>query len=236
MTYCDIQLDDEDRTVESKIRDAYREFGYRSGWTFMMCPRECLSGAKVLLVGLNPGGGPVPGATNCNGGYEEAWDCREGNSYWHSDWGKGEGKEPLQQQVQKLMGAINVQDSKLFAALLVPFRSQNWASLERKNDALNFSRGLWRWVFAQNPSFDLIFTLGHDAGIEMAKLFDDVQKPEWRPCGWGKETIGRYNAGARTIISLPHLSRYKIFGRSGQPAEIVLSDLLQGVREVKRDA
>jgi hypothetical protein len=227
MSVYSILPDDHDEVVKLKIGETYRQLEYGSGWTFMMCRRDCLSEARVMLVGLNPGGRAD------FKDYREFWDCPEGNSYWESDWDlKGKGQAPLQQQVQRLMSSINTAPSEIFAAQFVPFRSQNWNSLPRKDEAIGFSRSLWKWVLAQNKSASLIFSLGHQASNEMAHLLEIKQQPEWLGCGWGKQVIGRYQGKNRTVISLPHLSRYKIFGREGRPAEKALSNLLAGIRKV----
>ncbi len=234
MLISEILPDDPADEVKRKIGEAYRQLGYATCWTFMMCPEERLYRARVMLVGLNPGGGPD--CTKPNGGYEESWDCPKGNDYWVGDWKcRGPGKEPLQQQVQRLMGALNVPEEALFAAQFVPFRSERWSTLPRKTDALEFSRGLWRWVLKHNQSATLIFTLGHTAGVEMAQLLNLSEQLPPICCGWRSQRIRRYNGNGRTLVSLPHMSRYKIFGREGRPAEIALSDILDGILKVSLD-
>ena len=40
-----------------RIETAYRRLGYDLNWGFLTCPRDKFLDPRVLLVGLNPGGG-----------------------------------------------------------------------------------------------------------------------------------------------------------------------------------
>lgn len=210
----------------------------------MTCPQGRLPGANIILLGLNPGGKPID-ATESDDGYDEIWSCEDGNAYWHEAWENPRGGRyatggaPLQVQVKRLVEeALGRAEADLFSAQLVPFRSANWASLPNGNrDAsLEFSRGLWAWALQRNQAAPVIFSLGHKAGEEAARLLNITDPPVRIGCGWPRQSIRRYQGGGRTIVSLPHLSRYQIFGRPGRPAERALSETLQGVMDVNLGA
>lgn len=67
------------------IDAAYREHFHdtpaeqRHGWSFMYTPEARLRTAKVMLVGLNPGGDHVTDDGN--------WDAKAGNAYVDEPWG-----------------------------------------------------------------------------------------------------------------------------------------------------
>lgn len=107
------------------------------------------------------------------------------------------------------------------AANFIPFRSKDWAGLEEKNIILEFSRALWRerlkavpttlYITISKVSFNEIRRILMESGYQAAgnSIIDKV--------GWGNVTY-QMDAFERVdhkslLIRLPHLSRYRIFGR-----------------------
>jgi hypothetical protein len=96
--------------TESDIATEYarRLVGTRQpdwGWSFMYTPESTLERARVILVGLNPGGDQV--------GRPSKWDYRSGvNAYLDESWrGLSPGKHHLQVQVAALFLALGVAGS-----------------------------------------------------------------------------------------------------------------------------
>lgn len=202
--------------VKAAISAAYKTLGTGLSWTFMTSSEGTLRTARVALVGLNPGGG------GRESDYRPIWHQPDGNDYKRSDWktGHGPGGAPLQIQVQELCKVAATEIDDLFSAQFVPFRSASWSSLTKREDALRFARALWTWVLA-NSRFETCFTLGHLTGAELARLMQAQEvKSDGRriEVAWGAQTLRRYKAAdGRRIVSLPHLSRYKLF--SGDRAD-----------------
>lgn len=73
----------------------------------------------------------------------------------------------------------------------------------------------------------LYLTLGKQAGIHVAHLLGgSLIKSE--EAGWGRQTIDIYGAGAITLVALPHLSRYKVFGGGRTAAAELLAQTARG--------
>lgn len=217
------------RSLEIRIETAYRESPYRLGWRFLYSPAKVLNGAKVALIGLNPGGrydDPEHGQ----------FAMRAGSAYEVERWkGRAPGQEPLQRQVTSLFRRLNVTPKQVLAGDLVPFRSPDWRSLPDKEFAVGLGFGLWREVLDRvRPS--VVVSMGKDAN-ELIQRLVDVRQVESFPVNWGsmKAHVGSYAYGA--WLGLPHLSQYKIMNRpeSREPLDRAL-EALEARARIVRDA
>jgi hypothetical protein len=189
-----------------------------------MYTREAaLAHAKVALVGLNPGGDQED--------EPPSWEPAEINAYIDQRWGKSGGLSPLQEQVGLLFEALGVQPNEVFAANFIPFRSPSWSQLPDKEGALAFGRGLWTNILTRSPRppFRLFISLGKQSGRELATLlkacFVRQHSVEWEP-----QKIDEYVApDGRTVLALPHLSRFRIFGAKRTSAATAVREVAQRV-------
>ena len=177
-------------------------------------------------MGLNPGG-------RCDGGEEPS--VENGNAYRIECWKEDGLQTPLQKQICLFYESIAVQAGTKFDALmdktlaanLCPFRSGNWAELPKKEEAIKFSKNLWGTLFDKlNPS--VIACVGrlthfHVYSLLKERAFVFAQSRKLKT-GWGKiqcelthVTHGQKNV---MLVGLPHLSRFRIFGRDGAKNEI----------------
>jgi len=196
----------------------------RWGWSFMYVPQERLHTARVMLVGLNPGGRELNPPIN-------EWHYEAGiNAYVDEAWaGLKPGQHPLQQQVALLFEATDVDASEVFAANFVPFRSPSWRELDDQAGALEFSQNLWRHMISISPAC-LFLSLGKEAGRQVAAVMDATYQGSY-PVGWGRQTIDKFsNDKGQVVLALPHLSRFRIFGNGRTQAAKVVA---QTVREMK---
>ena len=192
----------------------------RWGWSFMYTPESALERAKVVLIGLNPGGSQIDPPP--------AWEHTGVNAYVDQPWGKGGGLNPLQQQVGILLQTIGVKPDEVFAANLVPFKSPSWSALPDKEGALTFGRTIWRGLLARTPA-RLFVSLGKRSGQEVAALLDASYSRNPR-VEWGLQSINEYVASdGRTVLALPHLSRFRIFGGNRTAAATAVGEVAQRV-------
>lgn len=195
----------------------------RWGWSFMYVPQKRIHTAKVLLVGLNPGGRELNPPNE--------WHYEAGtNAYVDEAWaGLKPGQHPLQQQVALLFEAVGVDASEVFAANFVPFRSPSWRDLDDPAGAIEFSQNLWRHIISISPA-RLFLCLGKEAVRQIAAVTGATYQGSY-PAGWGRQTIDKFsNDQGQVVLSLPHLSRFRVFGNGRtQAAEVVA----QTVREMK---
>lgn len=171
------------------------------GYSFFYCPQERLTSAKIGIIGLNPGGGDIPG--------NRAWEYREGFAYLDQYWGKGETYNPLQRQIASLIDRLPVTRDEMLAAQLVPFRSPSWARLPGAGRALSTFEPVWRDLLAAS-SVRLWFSLGYVAGQRLSDWLG-AERLDPIPTGWGT-IMARpaRTADCRVVVSLPHLSRYGV--------------------------
>lgn len=220
-------------SIIDDIRKGYGRCKPRLGWRFLYTPRRTFRpDIGIAVVALNPGGGNYAAPSP---------SFEEGNAFRLENWRRGpgpKGPNPLQKQVRALFTLIaaahgdqNVDrllDESLVANLC-PYRSSSWAKLEPKSRSLEVSKGIWRRAFSIiRPK--VLITLGSIVAREVRNL-----NPDWfgKGCGvraiatgWGSTrcTVSQAPRGGPLVIELPHLSRFKVFGReAGQAFERQLS-------------
>lgn len=218
-----------------KIESAYRDLSYSLGWRFLYGPRKTLVNPNgILWVGLNPGGEIFEKPRRF---------VEEGNAYIveAQSWDK-DGRS-LANQIRMFFDELRVlpicrdaSGNGLLEATLVsnfcPFRSPTWDKLPKREEAVEFSKDLWRDILGRvKPS--LILCMGKETYSYLDELasaadFLDVVKPEMKhPCGWGnllfrfKQYRYRDNLKLCLIVYLPHLSRYKLMSNSKCRSRVV---------------
>ncbi len=190
------------------------------GWRFMYTREAALEFAKVVIVGLNPGGrqaDPLP-----------EWEFSRGNAYFDQPWGDDGRPNALQLQVESLRVALGVGKNEIFAANFIPFRSPSWNQLPDKEGALKFGRTLWTRLLARKRA-RLFVSLGKQSGQELARLLDAPHKCSY-DVDWGSHVMDEYAAAdGRTVLALPHLSRFRVFGGARRAAAMAVSGVARRV-------
>ena len=135
----------------------------------------------------------------------------------------------LQQQILKLFSFLKLSDEEVFSAHFVPFRSPGWDALPKKPEALSIARAIWRWLLPQ-VAFDRVICVGKNvAGEGIAELLG-ARPSGSHPLGWKGQTADSYTLGdGRSIVALPHLSRFLLFNRAA--CEPVLRNLFTDMIE-----
>lgn len=190
----------------------------RMGWSFMYCPEARLKTARFGIIGLNPGADDEPSARQTA---QADWDLgKEGLAYVDQPWGANGALNPLQLQIKLLLEALDIESDEVFAAQLVPFRSQSWTSLPKPHDAVKACRPLWKHIGQESPTIRLWVSLGKEAGRELATILG-ASGPERLNVGWRRHFAELYQAAdGRVVLALPHLSRFKLLS-TGDRTEIL---------------
>lgn len=214
----------------TEIEAAYKKLGHKLGWRFLTVSKDVLqNNPQIAMITGNPGDRKIP----LNHGKES---CENGCAYLSEKWGDSAiGQNPLQKQVQQLFENIATQikgapvdqsdrDALIKSSLIayyIPFRSPSIKELANKPKSLEFAHSLWTRLFEQIHS-KLIITMEPDS----FRTFDELLQqrfpeppPEFKnmQTGWGAYTakVKRFGQGetTTTLVQLPHLSRFKLFGR-----------------------
>ena len=187
------------------IDKAYQASGNKLGWRLLYSPEKTLEGSKVAFVGLNPGGRHFAPE-------DSQFSPENGSAYVNERWGSNPpGESRLQIQVRTLFSKIEVEPCEVLAGNLVPFRSPDWNSLKNRASAVAFGTELWRGIF-QRAQPSLVIAMGGVVGNIMANIYA-AKKYVRIPVGWGNVAGKRYELPDKSLVVLPHLSRFPIITR-----------------------
>lgn len=205
----------------NEIERKYEALGHRLGWRFLYSPASTLSeNTGLMFVGLNPGGAhfeaPVP-------------SVEAGNAYRVERWGSRSQPNGLQVQVRllyenladRLNQAVEVLMDETLATNFCPFRSPSWDKLPKTAESVMFSKRLWSSAFEHISPRVIVCLTGtpfdHFEGVLRQKGFARTDSQKKR-IGWGNVTYASSEYESKgdnlLMVRLPHLSRYKVFGRS----------------------
>jgi hypothetical protein len=187
------------------ISTAYIESKNSCGWRLLASPPSVVEGAEVAFIGLNPGGSFQPDD-------HADFAMERGSAYVVEAWGTNQaGSNPLQTQVRALFSGLSVEPENVLAGNLVPFRSPNWKSLQRRDFSLNFGELLWADILKRaRPG--LIIGMGRDVFAPLTRILG-ATGIQTVAIGWGnvKATKATFKGGA--LVVLPHLSRFGFITR-----------------------
>jgi hypothetical protein len=190
------------------IQTEYERLGLTQGWRFLSSPSRNLTTARLAIITLNPGG-----ERNLEASLAERWSSERGSAYRIEAWrGQSAGTAPLQRQIQRLCALLGEAPDDVLSGHFVPFRSKDWNSLPRREEAALLGVKLWRGILAKSPA-RLIVCIGKAIAGDGIAAACDARPVQSIPSGWGSLSIDRYLApGGRRIVALPHLSRFGLFG------------------------
>ena len=208
----------------TKIEQAYCDQGHHLGWRFLHTAKDTFPPSSDFgIVGLNPG----------SEDFDISAESRNGNAFRipSPSWNKA-----LQVQVHRLFALfadeseVNALMDRSFSANFVPFRSKSWRKLHNRKAAIPFSVNLWREILALGTP-KVVFCIGKQTYKLLEQCIPGAKTtPELIPTGWGKMHIEIVTIGQCTVVALPHLSQYKIFGRTeGKQMEACLRKKLRGL-------
>lgn len=190
----------------------------RSGATFYSAASTLRPG-DVYVLGVNPGGGPE--ITSTIGDSLDQLPANMTNSYLDEDWGKGQGKAPLQQRLTKLAACLDLDLRDVCASNLVFMRSRDMSGIKFWKDA----ELCWPLhdLVLDTVRPKLILTFGNSADSPYAFLREKLTPsgPEdsissghgsWQCRGFQAKRHGN----SVYVAGFPHLSRYRPLGDDGE--------------------
>jgi hypothetical protein len=135
------------KKICKSIENKHNELGHKLGWRFINSSiNTYIDNSGICILTLNPGGSK----------FEKSICALQNgkNAYLDESWNnQAPGKDKLQVQIKFLFKEINKRLKKyesseelmrnsLFAHF-IPFRSQRFSKLHKKNDSIEFSENLW---------------------------------------------------------------------------------------------
>ena len=204
--------------LQAQIIREYDRLGAGAGWRLLYSPTHVLRGADVALIAANPDGSFAPPDHG-------EFSMVSGSAYVNESWaGFPPGAAPLQRQVQHLFQELSVSPPDVLAGNLIPYRSPKWDELPDPDAAVTLGGSLWAdMIAAARPK--LIICLGDVTWRAITRVIS-AGPVTTAPVGWGVVRGRRAPFEGGRIIGLPHLSRYRVFGRqqSAAPLRALLAE------------
>ena len=191
--------------LETRIQEEHVAGPYRLGWRLLYGPASTLTSARVVFLGLNPGGREVDED-------HAVFSSENGSAYRIESWkGRLPGEEKLQVQVLALFRRLNLDADAVLSGNLIPFRSPSWREMPERQRALRFGCGLWKEILGNiNPR--LVITMGAETFTAL-KPKGNAGKEMSVSAGWGSVRIKCAESNGTLYVGLPHLSRFSIMTR-----------------------
>ena len=207
---------------ENKLRNIEAAYRFEYGYKLLYCPWETIDHHKLVFLSLNPGTRTPHGCDPVEGTISD----ERGNSYEVEQFNS---RSPISGQFLRMCEFLGVAPTEVLTGAVAPFRSQSWKALtDRQRDAsLDFGRRFWGRALQSRPqNTGIIACSKRAANLVVSLLGANLEKE--LGTGWGHYRIRRFRTKeGRLIVGLPHLSRFKLFGRAeSEPyLEAALEDL-----------
>jgi hypothetical protein len=187
------------------------DLGLSDGFRFVYGPLSTLKTGRIAFLSLNPG--RAPSATNLR----EISDER-GNSY---DVERHTTLSPIADQALQAFAFFGAEPNEVLTGVVCPFRTPSWGDLSRSQQtrALAIGHEFWKEPL-ERPDIDLIICCSNDATHAVTDWLG-ARLETSLPAGWGSVQVHLYRTPQGVpILALPHLSRFRLFGRPQSEAAI----------------
>jgi hypothetical protein len=190
------------RELERRIQEEYLARGDSLGWRLLYSPEACLDGARVALVGINPGGDRIPPD-------HAVFAMPRGSAYEIEVW-----RSRVQGRVRTLLALLKERAEDVLAGNLVPFRSPTWAALHDRKGALRFGTSIWTPIL-ERARPQLIIAMGREVRKAIKPIVGayDTRSVALNDGGTVRGERGPCRFGV--FVGIPHLSRFAAMGRPG---------------------
>jgi hypothetical protein len=195
-----------------RLRQAEAAHGFDQGYKLLYCPWRTLEGSDLTFLSLNPGRPP-------NDAELRVVSDERGNSY---EVERAVTQSPITEQFLRMCGFLQVEPSRVLTGVVAPFRSAGWDEMLRtqKAAALDFGRAFWEEALAV-PGRQGPIVVCSDQAARLAVDILGARHEASHPAGWGNINVHRFRGrDGQTVVHLPHLSRFKLFGRAQSEAAL----------------
>ncbi len=182
-----------------------KTLGFADGYKLLYSSWATLGTARAAFISLNPGG-RVPAGAEMRVVSDE-----RGNSY---EVERHTTQSPITGQFLRLADFIGLKPAEILTGVAMPFRSDDWegVGVGQKRGGLAFGRAFWKEALSRKE-IRLVIACSDEAA-EIAREAIGARLEAKFSSGWGSVSLRRYRApDGRIVARLPHLSRFRLFGR-----------------------
>ena len=195
-------------TLVKEINEKYNQLNHTLSWRFLTSPKSTLrKKTDALFITLNPGGDKITHE-------RDKESCEHGSPYLYESWKDcppGEGS--LQKQIQILYSELGWEFDSVLSGQLVPFRSPSWEQLPRQKESLEFGIQLWQKVINYVEPNVIVAMGKSELRSTLIEILGEPKTSETHSVGWSNVSANLDIFSSCKLLSLPHLSRFKIMGR-----------------------
>lgn len=197
-------------TWAARLRETEEVFGFRYGYKLLYCPWRTLQGSDLAFLTLNPGRPPIDADLR-------VVSDERGNSY---EVEQETTRSPITDQFMRMCAFLRVEPRRVLTGVVAPFRSDGWDSLsrEQRKAALEIGRDFWSQALTISECAGPIIVCSDQAARVVCEVLHARLEASVPAC-WGSIRIHRFRGGdGQIIMQLPHLSRFRLFGRASSEA------------------
>lgn len=194
-----------------RLEQTERELGLDDGFRFVYGPAPTLEKGKMAFLSLNPGRAP-------SGTIARQVAESRGNSY---EMEKSTTRSPLTDQALRCFSFFGFEPRNVMTGVVCPFRTPAWSDLSSSQRRRALALGQEFWAAPLNrQDLDLIICCSNEAA-RCVTTWTKAKLEAEASAGWGEIKISRYRTQRGVpILALPHLSRFKLFGRPASESAI----------------
>jgi hypothetical protein len=185
--------------------------GLRDGFRFVYGPWTTLQTGRMAFLSLNPG------RASSDSNLREISDER-GNSYAVE---RHTTLSPITNQALQAFAFFGTEPQDALTGVVCPFRTPGWNDLSKpqQSQALALGRAFWEQPL-NRPELELIICCSTETTRAVTGWLGARHETS-AFVGWGNIRIHRYRTRwGVPILALPHLSRFRLFGRPQSEAAI----------------
>ena len=198
---------------QRRLETEERRLGLTGGFKLVYAPWSTLLRPETVFLSLNPGRAPAKADLR-------TVSDERGVSYVVE---RETTRSPITSQFLGMADFLGVDAERIVPGTVMPFRSGAWTDLTKaqRSRGLALGREFWTEVLCRSTVRMVVAVSAEATAMAVDILGATLVRSV--PAGWGNVSVHRYETPAgTTVVQLPHLSRFRLFGRPASEAALNL--------------
>jgi hypothetical protein len=221
-----------EKEIQQRIEEVYLHYNFNEGWRFLNCYQKNLKRNNgIMILTLNPASRKsIDYENEVRFSYESGFSNLAERAISEVS---PQLKKFLKNVHSQIHTAISIEKfiNDVLVGYFIPIRSSSFKNLKNRKELITLGKELWTPILKANlDSLQLLAVIDKvtmKAVIEIFLIIGLIEiesKGMKLETGWGNYTADikrfKFNDKTITLLRLPHLSRFKIFGREKSKDEI----------------